>query len=290
MIWLVGNNGMLGKELSNALKNANLLFVGTDREIDITNLAALLNFATNQEQPFLWIINCAAYTAVDKAEDDIDNCRLLNTDGAENIACIAFKIGARLIHISTDYVFNGQENRPYKEEDPTDPIGIYGLTKRDGEIKILQKNEKSYIIRTAWLYGKYGNNFVHTMLRLMNERESLSVVNDQKGSPTWTRDLACVIITLLNSVDSRIIPFGIYHFTNEGEITWYDFAVEIYKQARALNILTKNCEVNPCTSADFPAKVKRPAYSVLDTSKIKAFLKRIPLWDESLRGFLSEYA
>ena len=287
MIWLIGNKGMLGTELSLLLEKFGFAFVETDREVDITNAAALRDFTKTQQID--WIINCAAYTAVDKAEDDKANCRLLNTVGAENIALVAIEINSRLIHISTDYVFNGRANRPYTEDNTTDPTGVYGLTKRDGEIKVLEKNPKSYIIRTAWLYGEYGGNFVHTMLRLMKEKESVSVVNDQRGSPTWARDLSETIITLLRFVaDGKTVPYGIYHFTNEGEITWFDFAREIYRQGYTLGLLTKDCNVLPCTSADFPAKVKRPAYSVLDKAKIKKTLGiKIPAWDTSLKEYLS---
>ena len=289
MIWLIGNKGMLGTEISLLLGQSGFSFVGTDREVDITDPVALQEFAQAQSKPIDWIVNCAAYTAVDRAEDDAESCRLLNTTGVGNMAITAHTIGARLIHLSTDYVFNGRGTRPYTEDDVTDPIGVYGLTKRDGETKALE-NEKTYIIRTAWLYGRYGNNFVHTMLRLMKEKESVSVVNDQKGSPTWARDLAQIIIMFIRLVnEGKTIPYGIYHFTNEAEITWFDFAREIYTQAKALGILAKDCEVKSCTSAEFPAKVKRPAYSVLDKTKIKNILGiMIPAWNESLYKFLSE--
>jgi len=288
MIWLIGSKGMLGTELSQLLEKAGLPCIGTDREVDITDPAALRDFAS--ARPINWIVNCAAYTAVDKAEDDAENCRLLNTDGAGNIARAAHEANARLVHFSTDYVFNGQGKRPYTEEDPTDPIGVYGLTKRDGEGRVLEENAEAYIIRTAWLYGRYGNNFVRTMLKLMQERESVSVVNDQWGSPTWARDLAETVIALIRLAGGgKKIPCGIYHFTNEGEITWFDFARAIYAQGRALGIITKDCELRPCTSAEFPAKVKRPAYSVLDKAKIRAALGiAIPAWDESLRRFLGQ--
>jgi len=277
---------MLGTELSLLLEKSGLSFVGTDKELDITCPPALEGFVQKQTLPIDWIVNCAAYTAVDKAEDDREICSLLNTDGAGNIAAAANKKRARLIHISTDYVFNGRGNRPYTEEDPTDPTGVYGLTKRDGELAVLENNPNSYIIRTAWLYGKHGNNFVHTMLKLMNERDQVKVVDDQKGSPTWAYDLAQTIIAFICGKDAPI-PYGIYHFTNEGQITWFDFARKIYEQGRAQGILTKDCEVKSCTSAEFPAKVTRPAYSVLDKSKIKRALGiTIPPWDESLRKFL----
>jgi len=296
VIRLIGCKGMLGTELSQLLEKSGLPFIGTDREVDITDMAALNASAAGQQVN--WIINCAAYTAVDKAEDDVEFCRALNTLGAANIAAVANSTaisnsdGARLIHISTDYVFDGKGERPYREDDATAPTGVYGLTKRDGEIAVLEKNLRSYIIRTAWLYGKHGNNFVHTMLKLMNERDEVKVVNDQRGSPTWTFDLASVIITLIKAVDSgKEIPFGVYHFTNEGNITWFDFAKEIYRQGREQGRITKDCAVNPCTSAEYPAKVKRPGYSVLDKNKIKAALGiKIPAWDESLKEFIKNCA
>jgi dTDP-4-dehydrorhamnose reductase len=292
MIWLIGKKGMLGSELSLVLENRGLAYTGTDRELDITDAASLAAFMEQQahKEPVSWIINCAAYTAVDKAEDDADLCRRINTDGPANIARIAKNSGAKLLHISTDYVFNGSGTRPYREDDPTDPIGVYGLTKRDGEIKVFENNNASYIIRTAWLYGKYGNNFVHTMLRLMQERDTVSVVDDQRGSPTWAYDLSNVIADLIIAASNgNTAPYGTYHFTNEGNITWFEFAREIYAQGRNLGILTKNCAVQPCTSAEFPAKVTRPAYSVLDKGKIKSVLGiTIPEWNISLEEFLKK--
>jgi len=289
LVWLLGGKGMLGTELSLLLEKSGLSFVCTDREVDITDISALTAARSKLlgKQPVKWVINCAAYTAVDKAEDDVEACRKLNAQGAANIAAVANNEGARLIHISTDYVFDGKGTRPYREDDATAPTGVYGLTKREGEIAVLENNPRSYIIRTAWLYGMYGKNFVHTMLRLMNEKDEVKVVNDQRGSPTWAFDLASVILTLIKSVDSgKDIPFGIYHFTNEGNITWFDFAKEIYRQGRERGSIKKDCAVSPCTSAEYPAKVQRPAYSVLDKSKIKTVLGiNIPAWDESLKGF-----
>jgi len=291
MIWLIGNKGMLGAELSMLLEKENIFFIETDKETDITDINVLREFIkqhSSNENPIEWIINCAAYTAVDKAEDDKETCLLINAEGSKNIAVAAKEINAVIIQISTDYVFNGRGIKPYTEDDETDPTGIYGLSKRYGEIKILEENKKSYIIRTAWLYGKYGNNFVHTMLRLMKEKETISVVNDQKGSPTWANDLARIIFEFIKQArEGKQVPYGIYHYSNEGEITWFDFAKEIYKQGRALGILDKDCEVKPCTSADFPAKVTRPAYSVLDKTKIKEALGSVvPAWELSLKAFL----
>jgi dTDP-4-dehydrorhamnose reductase len=294
MIWLIGNKGMLGTELSLLLEKSGIYYTGTDREVDITDSEALKNFACNKQ--IKWIINCAAYTAVDKAEDDIEVCRNLNTRGASNIAECAKIAGAKLIHISTDYVFDGRgiteegNIRPYREDDKTAPTGVYGLTKRDGELAVIENNPYSYIIRTAWLYGKYGNNFVHTMLKLMNERDEVKVVDDQRGSPTWTFDLAMVILGIIRTTDTgKNMSFGIYHYTNEGNITWFDFAKEIYKQGHEYGCIKNECKVIQCTSAEFPAKVKRPAYSVLDKNKIKSTMSiTIPSWDTSLKEFFKQ--
>lgn len=288
MIWIIGNKGMLGTELSETFNARGMTFIGTDREVDITDQGALDAFAGEYKPDF--IVNCAAYTAVDKAEDDRDLCRALNEVGAGNIAQAAKKAGARLVHVSTDYVFNGNGTRPYREDDPTDPTGVYGLTKRDGEVAVLKANPESWIIRTAWLYGKHGNNFVHTMLRLMKEKSELKVVNDQRGSPTWARDLCEAIATfIVRSVSDKHEPYGIYHFSNEGNITWFDFAVEIYRLGVELGLLddSRAFSLHPCTSAEFPAKVRRPLYSVLDKSKIRAVLGYdIPDWKASLAVYM----
>ncbi|MDR2070540.1 MAG: dTDP-4-dehydrorhamnose reductase [Treponema sp.] len=296
MLWLIGNKGMLGTELSLVLEKRGVSFTGTDREVDIADPAALASFAETccRKEALTWIVNCAAYTAVDKAEDDQDFCRRLNVEGPGNIARIAQSTGARLIHISTDYVFDGrgiQEGgsfRPYRETDETSPVGVYGLTKRDGEQAVLENNPRSCIVRTAWLYGRHGGNFVHTMLRLMNERDEVKVVNDQRGSPTWAQDLAETLAAIVAAeTQDRQVPWGIYHYTNEGSITWFDFAREIYNQGRRFGLIKSDCAVRPCTSAEFPAKVTRPAYSVLDKTKIRAALGiGIPAWDESLVRYL----
>jgi dTDP-4-dehydrorhamnose reductase len=282
---------MLGAELSRLLTQAEIPFTGTDHDVDITDLGAVRSFANglHAKTPLAWVINCAAYTAVDAAEDNVEVCRRLNTDGPANIATVCAKTGARLIHVSTDYVFNGKGSRPYTEEDAADPIGVYGLTKREGEQFALQNNDRTYIIRTAWMYGLYGKNFVTTMLKLMNERDTVTVVDDQRGSPTWARDLALAMYGIIgkNKVGGAI-PYGIYHYTDEGNISWYDFAREIYRLGRELGIITKDCEVKPCTSAEFPSKVTRPAYSVLDKAKINKALS-VPSWTESLQSFLADY-
>jgi dTDP-4-dehydrorhamnose reductase len=308
---------MLGTEFSLLLEKRGIPFTATDREVDITDPAALDARAGEQAigGRLGWIINCAAYTAVDKAEDDVETCRALNIRGPENIARTAKKFGARLIHISTDYVFDGRGIplaggglRPYREDDETNPTGVYGLTKRDGERRVLENNgDSSYIIRTAWLYGEHGNNFVHTMLRLMNSREEVKVVNDQRGSPTWAADLSGVLLSLIKVCGTPVsgggtpgtsIPGegrapapGVYHYTNEGAVTWFDFAREIYAQGRRLGLINKDCAVRPCTSAEYPARVTRPPWSVLDKGKIQGALGLdIPPWEESLKRYLESRA
>lgn len=296
-VWLIGNKGMLGTELLETLAARNIPFVGTDREVDITDPASLSAFATFQAEggrKIDVIVNCAAYTAVDKAEDDVALCRKLNAEGPANIASLASAIGARFLHLSTDYVFNGNGSRLYREDDPTDPTGVYGLTKRDGEVAALSACPETWIIRTAWLYGKHGNNFVHTMLRVMKETSERKVVNDQRGSPTWARDLCVAIATFLEkNAAGNPVPYGIYHFSNEGNITWFDFAREIYRLGVARGELdpSKPFALLPCASAEFPAKVRRPPYSVLDKSKIRAVLGyEIPDWKASLATFMAERA
>jgi len=292
VIWLIGNRGMLGTELTLLMEKSGVIFTGTDREVDITNICALEKKA--DELQITWLVNCAAYTAVDKAEDEIDICRSINALGAANAALCARKKKANFIHISTDYVFDGKgiaegkAARPYREDDAVNPTGVYGQTKLDGEFQITERNPCSFIIRTAWLYGRHGGNFVNTMLRLMNERDEVKVVDDQRGSPTWAFDLASLILILIKTVDGgKNIPFGIYHFTDEGNISWFDFAKEIYRQGRELGLIKKDCDVKPCASAEYPAKAKRPAYSVLDKSKIKTALGiDIPAWDKSLKEYL----
>jgi dTDP-4-dehydrorhamnose reductase len=293
MIWLIGNKGMLGTELSQVLDQRGLAHSGTDREVDITDPEALRGFVEQQAKktPLTWIVNCAAYTAVDKAEDDRDTCRRLNVEGPGNIARAAGKIGARVLHVSTDYVFDGKGTRPYREDDPLDPIGVYGLSKRDGEAAIFARSDAAYIIRSAWMYGQYGNNFVSAMLRLMAGRDTVRVVNDQRGSPTWANDLANTMAELILRSDSGDFPYGIYHYTNGGDITWFEFAKEIYAQGRALGLLTRDCAVIPCTSAEYPAKVTRPAYSVLDKGKIQRALGiSLSPWDTSLKRYLETCA
>lgn len=285
MVWLIGCKGMLGTEVARQLKNNNIDYIGTDIDVDITKLEVLEDFA-NKNSKIDWIINCSAYTAVDKAEDDKDFADLLNNIGPKNIATVAKNINAKMIHISTDYVFDGTGTNPYTEDMDVKPIGVYGQTKADGEKSVIDSGCEYYIFRTAWLYGYDGKNFVYTMLKLMESKAELSVVNDQKGTPTFAGDLAsCVIKTICSE---NKIPCGIYHCTDLGEITWYDFACEIYKQGKDAGKISNECVIKPCATSEFPTKAKRPAYSVLSKDKIqKALGITLPMWNESLSVFMN---
>ena len=288
MIWLIGSKGMLASAIAAQLNQHNIQWIGSDKEVDITDKAAMeafiqQNFSSGSLQ---WIINCAAYTAVDKAEDDHAVAQKLNADALINICTAVKKYGVRLIHFSTDYVFDGTSSIPYIETDTTNPQSVYGCTKLQGEKNIGGLLPEHYIIRTAWLYGKNGNNFVSTMLRLMNEKDSLKVVNDQRGSPTYAVDLARAVLRIIQLDNQR---YGIYHYSNEGNITWYDFACEIYQQGKEMGLIKRTCSVVPCTSSEFPQKAHRPSFSLLNKQKIKeTFSLSIPQWSESLSLYLKE--
>lgn len=227
------------------------------------------------------VINCAAYTNVDKAEDDFEIADLINHKAVENLAVVCKEVGATLIHVSTDYVFQGNGNLPCREDEQTNPLGVYGKTKLAGEQAIEKIGCKYLIFRTAWLYSSFGNNFVKTMRRLTSEREHLSVVFDQVGTPTYAGDLAALIWYIVET--GKYNQQGIYHFSNEGVCSWYDFAKEI----AALS--GNKCEIRPCHSAEFPSKVKRPAFSVLDKTKVKRdFGYIIPYWKDSLIKCINE--
>ena len=289
MIWLIGCNGMLGTEVSRQLKEIKISYIGSDREVDFTDENAVKNFASDKDIDF--IINCAAYTAVDKAETDVELCRKLNAKGPEVIAKYAKSIGATLLHISTDYVFDGTGDTPRTEDMPIAPIGVYGVTKAEGEKSVSDITDKYYILRTAWLYGWTGKNFVYTMIKAMNTHEAVKVVNDQKGSPTFAGDLAKVIIEFYkHTCQGSPVQYGIYHCTDIGEITWWDFTNEIKKQgieAGWINETGKKCVVNPCSTGEYPTPAKRPAYSVLCKDKVQKILGLdLPDWRSSLGYFL----
>lgn len=291
MIWVIGCNGMLGTQLCRQLKKNKIEFEGTDRNVSVTDISALEKFAENKKIDF--IVNCSAYTAVDNAEADFERAQQLNVLGPKNIAEVAKKTGATLIHISTDYVFDGKGARdaagnriPYTEDCEISPLGVYGKTKADGEKAVVSSIKNFYILRTAWLYGWDGKNFVYTMIRAMNTRNEVKVVSDQRGTPTFCGTLADVIIKIIKA---KNVPFGIYHVTDEGEISWWDFAVEINAQAKNFGLLENPaCKVNPCTTEEYPTPAKRPAYSVLSKEKIQSALGiKLPPWQESLKKFLA---
>lgn len=291
MIWLVGNKGMLGTELELILRENQIDLVGTDKEISITDYDMLKVFSDDlmsKSKKLSWIINCAAYTMVDKAEDETEECYGINVLGPKNLALLACTLDVSLLHISTDYVFSGDTNCPYTEESPRSPICVYGSSKAEGEEVILAICKRSLIIRTAWLYGRYGRNFVYTMLKLMNEREEVGVVEDQRGSPTWTKDLAKAIAKIILSEN---IPYGIYHYTNEGECSWFEFAQKIYELGKELGLVKRDSKIKAIKTCDYKTKAKRPLYSVLSKEKIKhVFNLEIPHWEYSLNLFLQEIA
>lgn len=275
-ILVTGANGQLGNEMRNLSSTdpANRYLFTDVQELDITDLARVQAFLS--ENAVDYIVNCAAYTAVDKAESDIELCRKINAFAVENLAKASAAIGARMIHVSTDYVYSGTHYMPYVESDAVAPTSVYGVTKLEGEQLLLAANPASVILRTSWLYSPYGNNFVKTMLRLGREREKLSVVFDQVGTPTYAADLAAAIVTILNAPE--FIP-GIYNFSDEGVCSWYDFTLTIHRMAGI-----DTCRVLPIDTADYPSAATRPFYSVMNKKKIKAtYGVKIPHWEESLQ-------
>ena len=274
-ILVTGCNGQLGNVIRDRQpRYPQIQWFNTDvAELDITDRDAVCRFIADNHID--GIINCAAYTAVDRAEDDVEKATLLNVTGPANLAAAIEQTGGWLIHISTDYVFDGNHCKPYTEDEPTNPMSVYGKTKQEAEVAVMQLCRQTMVIRTAWLYSEYGNNFVKTMIRLGREREQLKVVYDQIGTPTYAGDLADAILTIVNK---RINP-GLYHFTNEGVISWYDFTKAIHE----LTGIT-TCEVLPIRSEEYPTKAHRPSFSVLDKQKIKAtYGISIPYWRDSLQ-------
>lgn len=274
-ILVTGCNGQLGNEIQ-LLEKQNLqhVFFNTDvTELDITDADAIDRFV--QDNQIDGIINCAAYTAVDKAESNEELCRKLNAEAPAYLAQAVDKRNGWLVQISTDYVFDGTNHTPYTEDEETCPNSVYGSTKLVGEFNVLKLCKKAMVIRTAWLYSTFGNNFVKTMLRLGREKNELGVIFDQIGTPTYAGDLAKTIMT---AVSKGIVP-GIYHFSNEGVISWYDFTKAIHRIA---GITT--CKVHPLHTSEYPTPAARPHYSVLDKTKIKnTYGIEIPYWEESLK-------
>lgn len=273
-ILITGCNGQLGNEMQLLEKTTpQHHYFNTDvQELDITDQDAIERFV--QDNQINGIVNCAAYTAVDKAESNKELCTSLNTVAPAYLAAAVEKRGGWMIQISTDYVFNGKSHTPYREDDTPSPDSVYGSTKLAGELGVQKFCKRTMIIRTAWLYSCFGNNFVKTMIRLGREKENLGVIFDQIGTPTYARDLARAIMT---AIDKGIVP-GVYHFSNEGVISWYDFTKAIHRIA---GITT--CHVRPLHTAEYPTPANRPAYSVLDKTKIKeTYGIEIPYWEESL--------
>ncbi len=278
-VLVTGGNGQLGnalKAIASHYPSLCLLFTDV-QELDLTDSVALAAFV--KDQSIDYILNCAAYTAVDKAEDESELCDLVNHIGVKNIGEVASRFDVKVIHISTDYVFDGTSYKPYVETDRTAPASVYGNTKLEGEKALFEACPESIVIRTSWLYSEYGNNFVKTMLRLGTEREELRVVFDQVGTPTYAGDLASAMLTI--AAGELFVP-GIYHFSNEGVCSWYDFTIRIHQLADI------QCRVLPVESSEYPTKAKRPHYSVLNKSKIKnTYQLTIPYWEESLRKVIS---
>lgn len=281
-ILVTGANGQLGTELRNVTAGSRNNYIFSDvtsppgvetLNLDITNIDAVRIVCDSEKVDV--IVNCAAYTNVDKAEDEPSMAMLLNCTAAGNLAKVAAERDAALIHISTDYIFHGDIPMPCKEDWPTDPLGVYGSTKLAGEKVIERSGCRSVILRTAWLYSPYGKNFVKTMLRLTEERDSLNVVFDQIGTPTYAYDLASLITRIIE--DGQLDKTGIYHFSNEGAVSWYDFAKAISE------ISGTTCDIRPCHTEEYPSKAQRPRFSVLDKTKVKETFKvTIPYWRDSL--------
>ncbi len=277
-ILVTGSNGQLGNEIrvaSAAFGKFNFLFTDV-AELDICNKQALRSYVA--ENDVNAVINCAAYTAVDKAEDDVDLCYKINRDAVRNIAEVSSERKLRVIHVSTDYVFDGTAHLPLTEDMPTSALGVYGKSKLAGENELVSLCPDALIVRTSWLYSSFGANFVKTMLKLGVERDSLNVIFDQIGTPTYAADLAEAILKILSS--ENIVP-GIYHYSNEGVCSWYDFTKRIHKVAGIL------CDVKPIETKDYPTRTPRPHYSVLNKSKIKkTYGIDIPYWEDSLEKCL----
>ena len=284
-VLITGSNGQLGseiKELASDYKNLECVFKDLP-ELDICDAEVLNTFIIDQH--INAVINCAGYTAVDKAEEEALIAQKVNSEGVLNLANALKKVDGKLIHISTDYVFDGNHSQPYKESDLVSPIGVYGQTKRAGELAVLNSSIDAIVIRTSWLYSGYGNNFVKTMLRLGNKNKSILVVSDQKGTPTYAKDLAKMCLDILSDASSTNLSKkgSLYHYSDEGVTSWYNFATAI------MEIGNIDCKVIPIETKDFPTQARRPQYSVLDKSKIKSDFKvTIPHWRDSLANCIKK--
>lgn len=277
-VLVTGVKGQLGYDVVNELTKRGHEAVGVDvDEMDITDGEACRRVITEADPDA--VIHCAAYTAVDAAEDNVDLCRRVNADGTRNIALVCRDLDIKMVYISTDYVFDGQGTRPWEPDDARDPLNVYGVTKCEGEMAVEELVKKFFIVRIAWVFGVNGKNFIRTMLRLGEERGAVSVVDDQIGSPTYTYDLARLLVDMTESEH-----YGRYHATNEGFCSWYEFACEIFKQAGMADV-----KVTPVDSSQFPAKAKRPMNSRMDKSKLAANgFEQLPAWQDALGRYLKE--
>ena len=276
-ILVTGVKGQLGHDVMNELAKRGHTGIGVDvEEMDITDAKKVNEVIRASEVEA--VIHCAAYTAVDAAEDQVELCRKINAEGTENIAKVCKKLDLKMIYISTDYVFDGEGERPWEPDDERHPLNVYGQTKYEGELAVEKYLEKYFIVRIAWVFGVNGKNFIKTMLKLSETHEELNVVDDQVGSPTYTYDLAVLLVDMVESD-----KYGRYHATNEGLCTWYEFAKEIFRQAGV------EVKVNPVTSDMFPAKAKRPKNSRMSKEKLDANgFHRLPTWQDALERYLSE--
>jgi dTDP-4-dehydrorhamnose reductase len=288
-IVVVGADGQVGQELQHTLRPLGSLHLLNRQTLDLSQLDAIAQVLAPL-QPSI-IVNAAAYTAVDKAESEPELAHTINAIAPTQLAKLAQSLHIPLIHISTDYVFDGTKGSPYETSDPTHPMGVYGQSKREGEIGIQAHCDRHYILRTAWVYGSFGkSNFVKTMLRLGADRHELKVVADQIGTPTWAKSIAEAIAALIGTLDTTPAPSGIYHFTNSGVASWYDFAIAIFEEARSLGIPLKIEQVLPITTADYPTPAQRPSYSVLSLQDMVTILGQPPLhWRAALRLMLKEW-
>lgn len=289
MTWLVGSRGMLGTEVHGLLEARGSAFLATDAEVDITLPGAPAAFLASRGIERLdWIVNCAAYTAVDAAEYEPARALAVNATGVENLCAAAKRTGASLLHVSTDYVFDGSKDGEYGEEEPPHPLGVYGESKLRGEVAIAAALERFVIVRTAWLHGRHGKNFVDTMLRLFRERGGARVVDDQWGNPTWARDLAKAILAI---VARGCPPAGVFHFCGAGRTSWFGFAQEIRAQAVARGMVDATVRVDPITTAEYPTRARRPANSALCTRKFETTYGFAPRdWKRALAERLDEEA
>jgi len=285
-IWLVGAAGMLGRQLAAELTGRGFGFFASDREVDIRRSDELEEFARGKR--IEWIVNCAAYTAVDRAEDEPELALAVNADGVENLARLAARLSARVIHFSTDYVFAGDRLEPYREDDKPRPLSRYGWSKWQGELRLASSHDAYLLFRVSWLYGVHGPNFVHTMLRLFREKDAVRVVDDQFGSPTYAAVLAANIAALIAS-DSR--RYGVYHYCDRGVISWLDFATAIMDLALASRMIEKRIPIEAIPTSVYPTRAARPKRAALACGKVAGELGfRVRDWRLNLEDFFSEKA